>query len=113
MHPDTIGDPPNTLFVPAGLRQSDLEVLQMWYTARWRYLFYKSCLDRVLAVVFLVMLALPMLLIALLVRLDSPGPAIYAQKRVGARAHWRDGCVTWETYPFTLYKFRTMYRDAG
>lgn len=35
------------------------------------------------------------------IRLDSPGPAIFAQERVGAgRA------------PFTLYKFRTMKRDT-
>ncbi|MCD6221257.1 sugar transferase [bacterium] len=41
------------------------------------------------------------LLMALLIKLDSPGPVIYKQKRVG-----KDGQV------FTLYKFRTMIKDA-
>ena len=35
------------------------------------------------------------------IRLDSPGPAIFAQERVGA-----------VQAPFTLYKFRTMKRDT-
>lgn len=41
------------------------------------------------------------IIIALLVKLTSPGPAIYAQQRVG-----RSGQL------FTLYKFRTMYKNA-
>ncbi len=41
------------------------------------------------------------LLLAALVKLDSPGPAIYTQKRVGYRGR-----------PFTLYKFRTMVVGA-
>jgi exopolysaccharide biosynthesis polyprenyl glycosylphosphotransferase len=45
--------------------------------------------------------AVPMLLIALIIKLSSPGPVIFAQDRVG-----RYGL------PFTLYKFRTMVEDA-
>ncbi len=40
-------------------------------------------------------------LIALAIRRDSPGPAIFKQQRIG-----RDGRI------FTVYKFRTMYLDA-
>ena len=55
------------------------------------------------AVVFvLLVLGLPLwLAIGLLVRLTSPGPAIYRQQRVGQKAR-----------VFTMYKFRTMRQDA-
>jgi len=42
-----------------------------------------------------------MLLIALLVRLDSPGPALFRQTRTG-----------WRGAPFTIFKFRTMRMAA-
>ncbi|HZZ51229.1 MAG TPA: sugar transferase, partial [Pseudonocardia sp.] len=54
-------------------------------------------LDLAAAVVALVVLAVPMLLVGVLVRLSSPGPALFAQRRVGV-----GGRV------FTMYKFRTM-----
>lgn len=108
----TAGDPRIAVFAPTALRQADLQALRAWHTARQRYFIYKACLDMALAVGLLVVCALPMLLIALMIRLDSPGPAIFAQKRVGARARWRDGRLVWETCHFTLYKFRTMCRDA-
>jgi len=42
------------------------------------------------------------LLIAVLVRIESPGPAFYRQKRVG-----KNGVL------FTLFKFRSMFNDLG
>jgi len=42
-----------------------------------------------------------LLLVAIIVRLDSPGPAVFRQLRVGA-----DGRLFW------FYKFRTLYADA-
>jgi exopolysaccharide biosynthesis polyprenyl glycosylphosphotransferase len=58
-------------------------------------------LDRVLAAVVFV-LTLPLLLaIVLMIRLTSPGPALFRQTRIG-----RDG------REFTLLKFRSMYADA-
>jgi exopolysaccharide biosynthesis polyprenyl glycosylphosphotransferase len=61
----------------------------------------KRAVELVLALLLL-LAALPLLvLLGALVRLESRGPAIYRQSRVG-----RDGV------PFTLYKLRTMREDA-
>lgn len=61
----------------------------------------KRLLDIVIASVLFV-LALPaMILIAVLVKISSPGPIIYRQRRVG---QWGR--------PFNIYKFRSMYTDA-
>ncbi len=65
------------------------------------YLRLKRTLDVVTAVVLVVVL-LPLLsAIVLLVRLTSPGPALFRQRRIGQ--HGR---------PFTMYKFRSMSLDA-
>jgi lipopolysaccharide/colanic/teichoic acid biosynthesis glycosyltransferase len=53
-----------------------------------------------------------MLLIAILIRLDSPGAAVFRQQRVSARRRVRNGQVVWEEFPFTIYKFRTMTANA-
>ncbi|MEU9887130.1 sugar transferase [Sphaerisporangium sp. NPDC051017] len=61
----------------------------------------KSLFDKLLATAVLTVLALPMLVIAFLIRSTSPGPALFRQTRVG-----RDG------REFRVFKFRTMVRDA-
>ncbi|MEU8033532.1 sugar transferase [Streptomyces sp. NPDC049099] len=61
----------------------------------------KELLDRTLAAALLTVLALPMLLIALIVRLDSSGPALFRQQRVGRYGDH-----------FTMLKFRTMRPDS-
>jgi exopolysaccharide biosynthesis polyprenyl glycosylphosphotransferase len=57
----------------------------------------KRCFDLVAASVALVLLSPVFLVIAILVRLDSPGPAFYRHDRVG-----------FEGRPIRLWKFRTM-----
>ena len=58
-----------------------------------------SCriLDVVVATVALVVTAPLLLLVAAIIKLDSPGPALFNQRRLGLRQD-----------PFTLHKFRTM-----
>ena len=58
-------------------------------------------LDAVISAVLLAVLALPMLAIAVLVKVTSRGPALYKQKRTGLGGK-----------PFVMYKFRTMRIDA-
>src|ERR1035441_138515 len=67
----------------------------------------KHALDRMLALVGLIVLSPVILCAAIAVRLSSPGPALFSQRRVG-----RDGRV------FDFYKFRSMrvapeVSDAG
>lgn len=61
----------------------------------------KQVLDTIGATVLLVSLSPVMLLVAILVKTTSPGPAIYSQTR-----------LTIGNRPFKLYKFRTMRADA-
>lgn len=61
----------------------------------------KRIFDYVVGVIIFIVLALPLLVIALIIRMTSEGPASYGQSRMG-----KDG------RPFKCYKFRTMYKDA-
>lgn len=64
-------------------------------------------LDTSLAALALLVLSPLLLVVALIIRLDSPGPIFYSQLRVGQDRHGRlRGRV------FELYKFRTMHVDA-
>lgn len=63
--------------------------------------YVKRGLDFLFSLSLLMFLALPMLIIAVIIRSDSSGKAIFKQKRFG-----RGGKV------FVCYKFRTMYKDA-
>lgn len=69
----------------------------------YSYMMPKYIFDRVSAGIALLLLAPFLCLVAIVVRLDSPGPAIFRQKRIGFRG-----------VPFIVYKFRTMRpRGAG
>lgn len=66
-----------------------------------RELFLKRCLDIAGSLVGCVILAIASLFVVPAIKLDSPGPALFKQQRVG-----KNGRI------FTLYKFRSMYLDA-
>ena len=61
----------------------------------------KRGFDVVIAVIMLIIFAIPMLIIAIMIKLDSPGPVFYRQERV-------------TTYGklFRIHKFRTMVNNA-
>lgn len=61
----------------------------------------KRTFDLLISSIGLVILFLPMLLIGIIIRLDSPGPAIYIQERLGFKGK-----------TFKLLKFRSMCLDA-
>ncbi|MBN1966941.1 MAG: sugar transferase [Anaerolineae bacterium] len=72
----------------------------------------KRVLDVIIATTFLVFLAPLLLLVALLIKLDSPGPALFVQERIGVRRRSRSGLTAWKVTPFKIFKFRTMYQDV-
>lgn len=63
--------------------------------------YIKEALDFVLGTLGLIVFSPLFLIIAILIKLDSPGPVFYKHLRVGRYGK-----------PFYLWKFRTMYKDA-
>lgn len=68
---------------------------------KWGYAFFKRGFDIVVSLLVGVVVLVPMLLVSLIIVLDSKGPAIYRQKRLGKNGK-----------PFTMYKFRSMRVEA-
>ncbi|SDB56284.1 exopolysaccharide biosynthesis polyprenyl glycosylphosphotransferase [Belnapia rosea] len=62
----------------------------------------KTIEDYGLALLALAVAAVPMALIAMAVKLDSPGPVLFRQRRTG-----------FNNQPFYVLKFRTMYHEAA
>jgi lipopolysaccharide/colanic/teichoic acid biosynthesis glycosyltransferase len=73
------------------------------------YLVLKRMMDIVISATLLVFFAPLMAAIAIAVRFDSKGAAVYSQERVGATVKAKGGKKSWEVTPFTIYKFRTMH----
>ena len=65
------------------------------------FLFCKRVFDIVSSLLAMTILLIPMALVALIIVLDSPGPAFYKQERLGKNGK-----------PFMMYKFRSMCTDA-
>ncbi len=63
--------------------------------------FIKRMIDFILSAVGILVLALPMLVIAVLIKVDSKGPVLFKQKRVGIHKEY-----------FNIWKFRTMRTDT-
>lgn len=94
---DDIAQPRVHLRPVAGLLLLQVEQLQLHGVRR----VVKELLDRAIALLGLLVLSPMFLLTALLVRLTSPGPALFRQVRVGVNGS-----------AFTMLKFRSMYLDA-
>lgn len=67
---------------------------------RWQ-LAVKRGIDILISSILLILISPLLLLIALWIRLDSPGPIIFKQTRIGLYSK-----------PYTIYKFRTMVTNA-
>ena len=65
------------------------------------YYFIKRILDTIIACVMLIVISPILLIVAIAVKLDSKGPAIFKQDRIGK-----------DFKPFKMYKFRSMVVNA-
>ena len=61
----------------------------------------KRLIDLILSGVGIIVLALPMLIIAIAIKIDDPGPVLFKQRRVGKK---KNGEITY----FMIWKFRSM-----
>jgi lipopolysaccharide/colanic/teichoic acid biosynthesis glycosyltransferase len=76
------------------------------------YFACKRLLDVAIAGTMLIALFPLMVIVAILIKLDSPGPVFFMQERVGAkRRRTREGTV-WITQRFYFCKFRTMFQNS-
>ena len=65
------------------------------------YLFWKRLFDIVLSLLAIIVLSLPLLIVALLIKIGSKGPVFFKQNRVGKNKKL-----------FKILKFRSMYIDT-
>lgn len=63
--------------------------------------FFKRFIDIVLSALGIIILGIPMLIVAIIIKIDSPGPVFFKQERVGLHKK-----------PFTILKFRSMRCDT-
>lgn len=65
------------------------------------YLFMKRLLDLLFSLLILIPLCVVVIIVAIFIRIDSPGPIFFRQRRAGQNGT-----------EFNMYKFRSMFVDA-
>lgn len=63
--------------------------------------FIKRMIDIIISTFAIVLLAIPMLIVVIAIKIDDPGPALFKQRRVGKK---KNGEITY----FMIWKFRSM-----
>lgn len=109
MQGDSVGSLDGTEGTPAGC---ETVVVLARCEADTLHFAAKRCFDTALAAAMLLGLVPLLLVVALLIKLDSPGPVIFVQERVGARRRSKNGWISWKIRSFSFYKFRTMVHNA-
>ena len=87
-------------------RYKAMQSIVDWDRSRFVYRVVKRAFDIVFSSVVLVIITIPSLVLAALIRLESEGSPFYSQIRVGQTRP--DGSLT----TFRMWKFRSMYKDA-
>lgn len=68
---------------------------------RYVYCFFKRVIDILFSLIGLIILSPLILLVAIVIKIESKGPIVFAQERIG-----KNGCA------FNMYKFRSMVVNA-
>lgn len=79
----------------------NIENIKVKFKKKYIYEFIKRFFDIIIALIAIILLAIPMAIIALIVKCSSKGPAIYKSTRVGKNGK-----------KFKFYKFRSMRQGA-
>lgn len=87
-------------------RHKAMQSIMDWDRSRFVYRAVKRVFDIVFSGAVLVVIAVPSLVLAAFIRLESEGSPFYSQIRVGQTRP--DGSLT----TFRMWKFRSMYKDA-
>ena len=90
----------------SSMRYKAMQAVKDWGNSRLAYRTAKRAFDIVFSGCVLAVIAIPSLVLAAAIRLESEGNPFYSQIRVG-QTH-RDGSLS----TFRMWKFRSMYRDA-
>ena len=93
-------------------RKVDPEVLRLKGGSRSAYYLAKRIVDILIALILLVLFSPLMFLIALAIKIYSPGPIFFVQERVGAKRQVRGKKIFWKRVAFSCYKFRTMHHNV-
>lgn len=88
------------------VRYKAMQAVKDWDRTRLGYRAVKRAFDIVFSGFVLAVIAIPSLVLAAAIRLESEGNPFYSQIRVG-QTH-RDGRLS----TFRMWKFRSMYKDA-
>jgi len=95
LYEDTLGRMSIDLLRPSAL------IFSAGFRRRAVAMGLKRLVDLLIAVIGLVLLSPIFVVVALCIKLDSPGPVFYRQMRVGLRGQ-----------PYMIWKFRSMFQDA-
>jgi lipopolysaccharide/colanic/teichoic acid biosynthesis glycosyltransferase len=94
------------------LREIDALALSPVNQRRYAYYIAKRVLDLAISILALIILFPLIIIVAILIKLDSPGPVFFKQERISIKRKTFKNISYWQQYKFRCYKFRTMICDA-
>ena len=95
------------------IRKYDPDALGLVARDRGTYYLAKRIIDIFAALILLVLFSPLILLIALAIKIYSPGPIFFVQERVSSKRQARGKNSYWKRVVFPCYKFRTMHLNAN